>query len=78
MNGKREMYPRALTKPNCGSECTCLTFSKANKASTFHTTNLLSWHMARVGMRGCLWSCKGYIICVETPVHVGLVADRPE
>ena len=34
--------------------------------------------MARVSMWRCLGPCKGHIICVETPVHVGLVADRPK
>ena len=40
--------------------------------------NLLSWHVAGVSMLGCLGPCKGHIICVQTPVHVGLVADRPK
>ena len=40
--------------------------------------HLLSWHVAGVSVWRCLGPCKGHIICVETPVHVGLVADRPE
>ena len=40
--------------------------------------HLLSWHVAGVSMWRCLGPCKGHIICVQTPVHVGLVADRPE
>ena len=40
--------------------------------------HLLSGHVARVSMWRCLGPCKGNIICVETPVHVGLVADRPK